>query len=128
MNKAFITELLRHLRYGSFSKVWPRFSMALIGIGGARFTSYLSYWSIDWGSRKKDQAILCFYRESFIKDLEESSAFHEQGVAITYNEYDHQEYSQLFGEFVPYMSIVDLLFNEGPESLSVIQKGYIQND
>ena len=56
--------------------------------------------------------------------LEESGIFNKLGIPIKYNEYDHPEYSQLFGEFIPYMSIIDLLFNVGPESLSVIREGY----
>jgi hypothetical protein len=58
------------------------------------------------------------------KYLEESDAFDKRSIPIKYNEYDHPEYPQLFGEFVPYMSIIDLLFNVGPESLSVIRQGY----
>jgi hypothetical protein len=56
--------------------------------------------------------------------LEESDAFEKRSIPIKYNEYDHPEYPQLFGEFVPYMSVIDLLFNMGPESLSVIRQGY----
>jgi hypothetical protein len=56
--------------------------------------------------------------------LEESDAFDKRSIPIKYHEYDHPEYPQLFGEFVPYMSIIDLLFNVGPESLSVIRQGY----
>ena len=56
--------------------------------------------------------------------LEESGIFNKLGIPIKYNEYDHPEYLQTFGEFVPYMSIIDLLFNEGPDSLSVIRQGY----
>lgn len=56
--------------------------------------------------------------------LEDSDAFDKRSIPIKYNEYDHPEYPQLFGKFVPYMSIIDLLFNVGPESLSVIRQGY----
>jgi len=56
--------------------------------------------------------------------LEDSDAFDKRSIPIKYNEYNHPEYPQLFGKFVPYMSIIDLLFNLGPESLSVIRQGY----
>ncbi len=56
--------------------------------------------------------------------LEQSDAFDKRGIPIKYNEYDHPVYPQLFGDFTPYMSIVDLIFNAGPESLSIIRKGY----
>ena len=56
--------------------------------------------------------------------LEESDSFDKRNIAINYFEYEHPKYPQLFGEFTPYMSIIDLLFNVGPESLTVIRQGY----
>ena len=56
--------------------------------------------------------------------LEESDAFEKRNILVKYHEYEHPEYPQLFGEFVPYMSVIDLLFNMGPEGLSVIRAGY----
>jgi hypothetical protein len=34
-----------------------------------------------------------------------------------------QKYTQLWGEFIPYLSTIDLLFNEGENALSIIRKG-----
>ncbi len=34
-------------------------------------------------------------------------------VKLTYHEFDFPKYPQLFGEFIPWMSIVDQLFNIG---------------
>ena len=56
--------------------------------------------------------------------LEQSDAFDKRGIPIKYNEYVHPVYPQLFGDFNPYMSIVDLLFNVGSDSQSIIRKGY----
>jgi|TARA_B110000459_G_scaffold186636_1_gene218312 hypothetical protein len=56
--------------------------------------------------------------------LVDSDAFDKRNIPIKYNEYEPKEYPQLFGEFLPYMSIIDLLFNMGPESLSIIRQGY----
>ncbi len=47
-------------------------------------------------------------------------AFAEQGITLEFQGYQHPEYPQLFGEFTPYLSIVDLLFNCGPESLAIL--------
>jgi hypothetical protein len=55
--------------------------------------------------------------------IEESNLFSQSDIRLTYHSYDHPKYQQRFGEFVPYLSIVDLLFNEGPASLSIIYKG-----
>jgi hypothetical protein len=50
--------------------------------------------------------------------------FVKQGVTLFYHNYRPAVYKQLYGEFLPYMSIIDLLFNEGFEkSLEIIRKG-----
>ena len=55
--------------------------------------------------------------------LDESSAFKEIGVHVSYFNYRHPEYPQLFGNFLPYMSIIDMLFNCGQSSAELIQTG-----
>ncbi len=43
---------------------------------------------------------------------------------MSYQHYQHPSYPQRFSaEFLPYMSVVDLLMNVGPESLKVLQGG-----
>jgi hypothetical protein len=37
-----------------------------------------------------------------------------------YQNYRHPVYKQLFGDFIPYLSVIDLLFNHGEESLSIL--------
>jgi len=49
--------------------------------------------------------------------------FEKEGIKIIFQDYKHPQYPQLFGSFEPYMSILDLLFNCGPESLSILRKG-----
>jgi len=46
--------------------------------------------------------------------------FRSAGIDIEYQDYKHPVYPQLHGVFVPYLSIVDLLFNCGPRSLDII--------
>jgi len=53
-------------------------------------------------------------------DLDE---FKKEGIQVNFQRYKHPTYPQLFGDFEPYLSIVDLLFNCGPESLSILTKG-----
>lgn len=55
--------------------------------------------------------------------LEESRAFKAIGIRVSYFNFHHPEYSQLFGPFLPFMSCVDLLFNCGPDSLEMVKKG-----
>jgi hypothetical protein len=49
--------------------------------------------------------------------------FARQGIEVAYHAYRHPEYVQLYGDFVPYLSVVDLLFNEGDNGLTIIRSG-----
>ncbi len=49
--------------------------------------------------------------------------FKKEGIRVIFQNYKHPVYPQLFGEFEPFMSVVDLLFNCGPESLAILTKG-----
>ena len=58
------------------------------------------------------------------KEYIDSSKFFAEGVfSLVYHKYTPQTYHQLFGKFVPYMAVIDLLFNEGPKSLEIIRSG-----
>ena len=46
--------------------------------------------------------------------------FSDQGIELVWQNYKHPTYKQQFNEFIPYMSILDLLFNEGPNSKNII--------
>ena len=62
------------------------------------------------------------------KDYAKEEDFTRAGVKIAFQEYKHPKYPQLYGEFKPYMSIIDLLFNCGPESFNVIMSGNISKE
>lgn len=49
--------------------------------------------------------------------------FKEEGIQVIFQDYKHPQYDQLYGDFEPFLSIIDLLFNCGPESLSILKKG-----
>ncbi len=54
--------------------------------------------------------------------------FKENNTHILYHNYEPMKYSQLYGEFVPYLGIFDLLFNEGFEkSADIISRGHQHN-
>jgi len=49
--------------------------------------------------------------------------FNSSGIEIYFQKYNHPIYNQLWGEFIPYMSIIDLLFNEGKDkALDIIMQ------
>ena len=57
------------------------------------------------------------------KDYIDDQLFTSQGVEIEYQAYEHPTYAQRYVKqagFVPYLSVIDLLFNEGPRSLSIL--------
>ena len=55
--------------------------------------------------------------------LDGSSAFEEAGIPVLYHDYKHPEYPQLHGGFTPYICILDLLFNVGPDSRAIVTQG-----
>lgn len=48
------------------------------------------------------------------------SDFKKAGIKVTFQEFHHPMYKQLYEPFIPSMSIIDLLFNYGPDSLDII--------
>ncbi len=52
---------------------------------------------------------------------QEEELFKEAGVGLAYYEFECPIYPQLWGEFAPNLSIIDLLFNHGIESLNIIK-------
>lgn len=60
------------------------------------------------------------------KEFEEK--FLEEGIKVIYQEFHHPAYKQLYEPFIPNMSSIDLLFNYGGDSLSIIKGGKEQNE
>lgn len=50
----------------------------------------------------------------------DTQEFKESGIRIIFQEFHHPIYHQLYKPFIPCMSVIDLLFNYGDKSLSVI--------
>lgn len=55
--------------------------------------------------------------------LDESEAFRRSGIPVRYFKFQHPAYPQLYGDFLPYMSCIDMLFNCGDRSLGLIESG-----
>lgn len=54
------------------------------------------------------------------KDFIDEDLMKRNKIEIEYQDYQHPVYRQLYEPFIPYMSVVDLLFNHGDESLDII--------
>jgi len=46
--------------------------------------------------------------------------FQKENINVEFQDYHSKEYNQLFGEFIPGLSILDLLFNEGVDYLNYL--------
>ncbi|RXJ55390.1 WbqC family protein [Candidatus Marinarcus aquaticus] len=49
--------------------------------------------------------------------------FQEKGIEVKFQNFNCVPYEQFYGEFIPYLSVLDLLFHCGKESRNIIQKG-----
>ena len=56
--------------------------------------------------------------------IQENNLFEKKKIHLVYHDYKHPIYDQCYGEFTPYLSTLDLLFNKGGESsLLLIREG-----
>ncbi|PIR92255.1 hypothetical protein COU01_02780 [Candidatus Falkowbacteria bacterium CG10_big_fil_rev_8_21_14_0_10_44_15] len=63
------------------------------------------------------------------RDYMNLETFRRQDIKVYYHNYQHPCYKQLWGKFLPYMSVIDLLFNCGSASLDIIMsKNINKND
>jgi len=58
----------------------------------------------------------CYLSGDSAQSYLDMSLFQNNNIKIEWQNYKHPQYSQLHGDFVPYMSVLDLLFNVGPDS------------
>ena len=54
------------------------------------------------------------------KEYLDDNIFKEKNINVIYENFQHPTYNQYEKEFLSNMSIVDLLFNEGPNSKKII--------
>jgi len=54
----------------------------------------------------------------------DESSFSELNINIEYQDYKHPRYVQCYPGFQPFMGILDLLFNHGCQSLSILKNTY----
>jgi hypothetical protein len=57
------------------------------------------------------------------RDYADREAFRRAGVAVEFQDYQHPEYDQGPRPFLSHLSVVDLLFHCGPDSLEVLMSG-----
>ncbi len=55
--------------------------------------------------------------------LDDVGLFSGSGLKVWFQNYTHPVYEQRFPPFVPYASVLDLLFNHGPDSCEIMRRG-----
>ncbi len=55
------------------------------------------------------------------RDYMDLDRYAQSGIEVIFQEYHHPVYEQRFGAFEPFMSVLDLLFNHGRESLNILR-------
>ncbi len=63
------------------------------------------------------------YDSKAAADFLDLSLFEKEHIKVGFQDYKHPIYKQVYKPFVPYMSVIDLLFNCGEESLEIITGG-----
>ena len=53
----------------------------------------------------------------------EKDKFRKDNIKLVYHDYKHPVYNQQYKEFIPFACIIDLIFNEGENSLNIIKSG-----
>ncbi len=61
-----------------------------------------------------------FYEGAAGQNYIQDDVFLRAGIKVSYQNYQHPTYHQLHGEFVSHLSIIDLLFNHGKDSLAIL--------
>ncbi|MFH1894714.1 MAG: WbqC family protein [Patescibacteria group bacterium] len=54
--------------------------------------------------------------------IDENNLFEEEDIKLEYQQFEHPTYPQLWGEFIPHLSVIDLLFNCGSDSIKYIRE------
>jgi hypothetical protein len=57
------------------------------------------------------------------RDYLDVERFAAEGIDVEWQDYQHPVYRQQFGDFVPFLSAIDLLFNCGEESARLVANG-----
>jgi hypothetical protein len=71
--------------------------------------------------KKCTQYISSYGATSYMGDM---SKFPETNIKINYFEYENRKYNQIGDKFISNLTILDLIFNEGPHSLEIIRDNF----
>jgi hypothetical protein len=61
-----------------------------------------------------------FYEGAAGRNYIPEKEFLDHGIRVEFQDYAHPVYRQQYGPFVPFLSVIDLLFNNGRDSLEIL--------
>jgi len=118
-----------------FSSKWQYISQLnihsvkrLAGILGIKTTIYIAS-ELGEFSKDPDSRLIAFTKhfggDTYLagsggKGYMDMTKYVQNGIKVIFQDYEHPVYNQLFGDFEPFGSVVDLLFNHGRESLKIL--------
>jgi hypothetical protein len=128
-HKEFFADLYSRPEEKLLSRINHRFIAAICGLLGIKTTIS---WSMDYnliGDKTEKLAHLCkqagathYLSGPAAKSYLEEELFTAEGISVSYMDYsNYPEYRQLYPPFEPQVSILDLIFNEGPEARSYMK-------
>lgn len=70
----------------------------------------------------------CYIFGALGRDYADTEAFTKSGIKVLFQDYKHPVYEQLHGAFISHLSIIDLLFNCGENSLDILMKDNVKKE
>jgi WbqC-like protein family len=92
----------------------PRYRSSELGIGGKRNERLINL-CCHFGATR-------YISGDAAHDYLDEPAFAAVGIEVVWHNYAHPVYGQQHGKFVPYLSVIDLLLNEGGNSLALLSR------
>jgi hypothetical protein len=71
----------------------------------------------------KKASIDCLYDGESARGFLDLGLFAKEKISVLFQQYYHPAYSQMYPPFVPFLSAIDLIFNEGSKALDIIKQG-----
>lgn len=62
------------------------------------------------------------------RDYAQMEEFEKAGINVIFQDYVHPTYRQLYGDFISHLSVIDLLFNCGPDSCKIIMSNNVSKE
>ena len=103
-----IKDLLEYLHINT--KIYSSSQLNINGDKNTRLINICKYFNAD-----------IYYSGQAAREYLDIEQFNKNDIKVMFQDYIHPEYNQLNGKFKAYLSIIDLLFNYGKNSIEIIR-------